>query len=52
MFKAPIIISLVMLSVIIATLSNGIIAAVSSLFAFSLLFYFVSTQKNNKAPRD
>ncbi|WP_166739359.1 hypothetical protein [Psychromonas algicola] len=52
MFKTPIIITLVMLSVIIATLSNGIIAAACSLFAFSLLFYLVSTEKKHKSHRD
>jgi len=52
MFKTPIIISLVMLSVIIATFSSGLIAATSCLFAFSLLLYFVSTQQNDKPPRE
>jgi len=52
MFKTPIIITLVMLSVIIATLSHGIIAAACSLFAFSLLFYLVGTQQDDKSSED
>ena len=52
MFKAPIIISLVILSVIFSTLNHGIIAAAFSLFGFSLLLYFVSTQKNEKPPSE
>ena len=52
MFKTSIIISLVILSVIIATLNSGMTAAVFSLFAFSLLFYFVLTQKTDIPPSD
>lgn len=54
MRKPQFIISLVMLAVIIATLSHGIIAAAFSLFAFALLFYYVGSQptvdSNDKAP--
>jgi len=52
MFKTPIIITLVILSVIIATLNNGIIAAACSLFAFSLLVYLVRSEKKDNSHRD
>jgi len=43
--KAQLIISLVILFVIIAILTEGIVAAAFSLLAFTLVFYFASTQK-------
>ncbi|WP_170968571.1 hypothetical protein [Psychromonas sp. SP041] len=49
--KAKLIITLVILSILFAILSNGIIAAAFSLLAFSLLFYFVSTQQSDTPPR-
>jgi len=52
MFKTPIIITLVVLSVIIATLNNGIIAAACSLFAFSLLVYLVRTENKDNSHQD
>lgn len=48
MFKTPIIISLVMLAVICAVLSQGLIAAAFSLLAFTLLFYVESKEKTKK----
>ena len=50
MLKTQFLITLVFIAIIIAILSHGIIAAAFSLLAFSLLFYFVSTQKNDKPP--
>ncbi|MEL0629379.1 hypothetical protein [Psychromonas aquatilis] len=45
--KSPIIISLVIIAIFCAIFTQGIIAATFSLIAFSLLFYFVSTQAHN-----
>ena len=49
--KTKLMITLVFLAIICAILSTGIIAAIFSLIAFSLLFYFVSTQQNDRPPR-
>jgi len=49
--KAKLMITLVFLSIIFAILSTGIISAIFSLIAFSILFYFVSTQQNDSPPR-
>lgn len=44
MFKKPVIISLVMLAVLAAILSSGLIASAFSLLAFTLLFYVDSKE--------
>jgi len=50
--KAQLIITLVILSIILAILSHGIIAAAFSLFAFTLLFYFVSSKASKNQQQD
>jgi len=52
MFKTPIIITFVMLAVVVATLSHGIISAACCLFAFSLLFYLVATRQDDQSPKE
>ncbi len=52
MFKTKFMITLVFIAIILAILSHGIMAAAFSLLAFSLLFYYVSTQKSDKPPHE
>jgi len=50
--KTSLIMALVILSILAAIFTHGLIAASFSLLAFTLLFYFVSTQQSHKADND
>jgi len=52
MFKTPLIITLVILAIIAASFSQGLVASAFSLLAFALLFYIESTKINDEQPKD
>ena len=52
MFKTPLIITLVILAIIAASLSQGLVASAFSLLAFTLLFYIESTKINDEPPQN